>query len=336
MLDRGQYLRQLMRDALWSDPKPQMGCTFNMTRRQGQLFGPDVTAEFLQTNNLKMLVRSHECVKFGFDQPYEDAPELLATIFSASGYSGSNNLGAYMSYSRLKTPNCFQVGARSLDEGAAMPETPEHKHLFFTVQDYTFTEAGETLEETNSKSLRALVIRQKQNLLDEFVKLDEADSGKISVEQWADVMGRVTGVIFNWQEIVPLLGVKDLVSDGTIDYRQFTMNLRSNMQSLSASEDTETFFNAMYANRNVLEVVFNFFDTNGDGIISREEFQQGCEILNQRLPESKKISNPDSILRIMDMDGNDGIDINEFLETFRIVDAMDGKADGQIDIVSDE
>jgi diadenosine tetraphosphatase ApaH/serine/threonine PP2A family protein phosphatase len=60
---RAQDLRQLMRDALWSDPKDSPGSEFNSVRRQGQLFGPDVTAEFLDTNGMLMVVRSHEwCV----------------------------------------------------------------------------------------------------------------------------------------------------------------------------------------------------------------------------------------------------------------------------------
>jgi diadenosine tetraphosphatase ApaH/serine/threonine PP2A family protein phosphatase len=57
---RAQDLRQLMRDALWSDPKDSPGSEFNSVRRQGQLFGPDVAAEFLEANGLLMLVRSHE------------------------------------------------------------------------------------------------------------------------------------------------------------------------------------------------------------------------------------------------------------------------------------
>ena len=91
--------------------------------------------------------------------------------------------------------------------------------------------------------------------------------------------------------------------------------------------------NAMYANRNTLECVFAFFDTNGDGVISKEEFHNGCAILNKRLPKSQQITNPARILEVMDIDGNDGIDINEFFEVFRIVDAADGSVDGKMSII---
>jgi|MDSY01.2.fsa_nt_gb hypothetical protein len=46
------------------------------------------------------------------------------------------------------------------------------------------------------------------------------------------------------------------------------------MAKLSQQSD-EALFNAMYANRSVLEITFNFFDTNSDGVISREEFRRG-------------------------------------------------------------
>lgn len=63
-------------------------------------FGADVTEEFLRENNLSMVVRSHECVPFGFGQPFEGpAKELLCTVFSASNYASSGNHGAFLRFS---------------------------------------------------------------------------------------------------------------------------------------------------------------------------------------------------------------------------------------------
>ena len=51
-----QYLKQLARDALWSDPRVEDGYDVNH-RGAGVLFGPDRTRAFLKTNKLKMIVR---------------------------------------------------------------------------------------------------------------------------------------------------------------------------------------------------------------------------------------------------------------------------------------
>ena len=40
---------------------------------------------------------------------------------------------------------------------------------------------------------------------------------------------------------------------------------------------------SLYGNRKKLEAMFSFFDTNGDGVISTEEFHIGVEALNEGL-----------------------------------------------------
>ena len=72
----------LMSEMLWSDPQPRPGRAPSK-RGVGLSFGPDVTAKFLENNNLKLVVRSHE-VK---DEGYEvEANGKLITVFSATNY----------------------------------------------------------------------------------------------------------------------------------------------------------------------------------------------------------------------------------------------------------
>jgi len=85
----------LMSEAMWSDPQPMPGR--NPSKRGvGLSFGPDVTANFLKQNGLKMVVRSHE-VK---DEGYEvEANGQLCTVFSAPNYCDQmGNKGALLSF----------------------------------------------------------------------------------------------------------------------------------------------------------------------------------------------------------------------------------------------
>jgi hypothetical protein len=62
-------------------------------------FGPDVTRDFLEANDLKFVVRSHECVRSGYDEPYSGRDKhLLCTIFSASDYGGAGNSAAFLRF----------------------------------------------------------------------------------------------------------------------------------------------------------------------------------------------------------------------------------------------
>jgi len=85
----------IMSEALWSDPQPMPGRAPSK-RGVGLSFGPDVTANFLKRNGLKLVVRSHE-VK---DEGYEvEASGQLITIFSAPNYCDQmGNKGALLRF----------------------------------------------------------------------------------------------------------------------------------------------------------------------------------------------------------------------------------------------
>ena len=61
----------LMVDMLWSDPHATMGRAKNK-RGVGVAFGPDVTKNFCDTNNLSMVVRSHEVTEEGYQLWHDD------------------------------------------------------------------------------------------------------------------------------------------------------------------------------------------------------------------------------------------------------------------------
>lgn len=68
----------LMCELLWSDPQFMPGRSPSK-RGCGIQFGPDVTENFLETNDLKMIIRSHEVKHDGYEIAHNGK---CVTIFS--------------------------------------------------------------------------------------------------------------------------------------------------------------------------------------------------------------------------------------------------------------
>lgn len=88
-------------DVLWSDPVNDPGIRVNEARGCGTVFGPDVTAEFLSANGLRLIIRSHEgpdardkrvegdkmpSVDSGYAEDHVTDSGKLVTLFSAPDY----------------------------------------------------------------------------------------------------------------------------------------------------------------------------------------------------------------------------------------------------------
>lgn len=83
----------LMTEMLWSDPQPGMG-RMPSKRGVGVAFGKDVTENFLDTNDLKLVIRSHEMKEDGYTEEHDGK---LITLFSAPNYCDQmGNKGAFI------------------------------------------------------------------------------------------------------------------------------------------------------------------------------------------------------------------------------------------------
>ena len=87
-----------MLDLLWSDPteSDRVEGVLANAERGGPVvcYGPDRVASFLEANELKLIVRGHECVMDGFQR---FAGGRLITVFSATNYCGRwANAGAIL------------------------------------------------------------------------------------------------------------------------------------------------------------------------------------------------------------------------------------------------
>lgn len=83
----------LMTEMLWSDPQPKHG-RMPSKRGVGVAFGQDVTENFLKTNDLKLVIRSHEMKEEGYEVEHSGQ---LVTVFSAPNYCDQmGNKGAFI------------------------------------------------------------------------------------------------------------------------------------------------------------------------------------------------------------------------------------------------
>jgi serine/threonine-protein phosphatase with EF-hand domain len=330
---RKEFLKQLQRDALWSDPMEETGIEDN-PRGAGVCFGPDIAQTFMDNNHLSMVIRSHECVRTGFCLHYVNDFEtnicppgvpLVCTIFSASNYCNGDNFGAYITI----LPHKF-AGAQPVARSG----------LYYTVHRYKTSNGDGDLAAANQTSLSSLILRKKNALRMAFQAVDHENSQEVSRTMWADVMARVTGVKIRWLAVLKSLCKAEYLTPKAVKYMDF-LDQYTTEKLVPQSERSATgagikMMDAMYFQKKKLESVFYYFDTNGDGRISREEFHQGCDILNSYLPPDSKqrLTDIDHTLDLMDFDGSDDLDINEFFEVFRILDAKDGKVDGILSLAA--
>ena len=103
-------------DILWSDPSDEI-YTYDLNYRgSGYVFGETATREFLQRNNLKVLIRAHQFILNGA-QTF--AKDLGLTVFSSSGYSGSYSRSGVVKID--KHGNCY-VYSLSKDTNRHLPK----------------------------------------------------------------------------------------------------------------------------------------------------------------------------------------------------------------------
>jgi diadenosine tetraphosphatase ApaH/serine/threonine PP2A family protein phosphatase len=79
---------RLAQDLVWSDPMKSDDDGFvHSGRGNGYFFSDDVLDEFLDRNHFRLLIRSHEACRRGFDRPLA----RCLTIFSTTDYTGKGN-----------------------------------------------------------------------------------------------------------------------------------------------------------------------------------------------------------------------------------------------------
>lgn len=286
--------RQVL-DLLWSDPKPMPGCKPNTFRGGGCYFGPDITERVLRKHSLELLVRSHECKYEGYE--YMHGRKVI-TIFSASNYyeQGSNR-GAYMKIGPDMKPYFVQYQV-----------SKTKKHL-------TLKQRVGIVEESAIRDLKERFYANKTALMTAFLERDKGKTGYITGSQWSSAVESVLKLDVPWNMLRHQL--VNVLPDGRVDYAscldQYVIEagLKKNGPSI-----TET----LYRNRSNLETIFRLMDKDNSGVVSMDEFEESCRLLNEHANSNIPLDSIEDLAKSIDMDKDGHIDFNEFLEAFRLVD----------------
>ncbi|NWZ26916.1 PPE1 phosphatase, partial [Asarcornis scutulata] len=292
-------LLQVM-DILWSDPRMQNGCVPNKRRGGGCYFGPDTTARLFERYNLKLLIRSHEFKREGYELTHGGK---VITIFSASNYyeEGSNR-GAYIRLNPDLIPRFVQY---------QVCERTDKQNLW---------ERMKTIEHSALQILRERIFAHRSMLTEAFEKYDCDKTGNISVSDWAAAMESVLCLELPWRTLLPHLAKTD--PDGKVDY----MSCFHNMEIAQSTEEVQpALVETLCKYRKELEVIFNIMDEDHSGLISFDEFRKTWRIFSSHLGIEAYDASIDKLAQSIDYNKDDYIDFSEFLEAFHVVHKGDKK-----------
>lgn len=295
-IDYSQATQQLV-DILWSDPiyvnddgkivpkkmKKVTGCYMNQTRNLGSFFGYDISDRFCKKNNFNYIIRSHECRDKGFSQDHT----RCYTIFSASYYLNSNNMGAVI----VITPadKKFQVYAYA-NLGGDLSSQLVHKNHSLLAQ------------------FKHLIQLNQFNLCPKFEEIDVNRTGLIGQEDWANVLCNLFEI-----STEHLILIKDSLCecDNELVYYQsmFKKTIFNEDNNLNAVESQNYLM--------LVKSLFEIIDKNKDNHISLDEAKEALYLISKS--NSKYYTTEDeclSFIKQFDVNCDNLIDLNEFYKAF--------------------
>ena len=323
----------LLFDCMWSDPWDFPGVAKAANRGANCIrFGPDVTKRFLGTNALSLCIRSHEVPASlrGFEDRHDGR---LITVFTASNYCGqTGNFGAVvifhadMSYTveEHMAPPLEALVNEYLEPGAEAYVTPtvettDHKEQY-----------REKMEQDNLAKLEMLVVKHKDDLWWYWTHVDSENTGKVSSALWRQGMSSCLQLDLPWYSLQKHLVSVD--ADLNVNYKEFLERCRPHVDGDKAFESGWEYkvvhkaYEAMLNTDLALKQIIQLFDSDGDGLVSPQEFKQALQAANIGLPETQI----NAILRVIERDEQGKLDVKTFLDRFQVVYSA-GKREGSAD-----
>ncbi|XP_019954773.2 serine/threonine-protein phosphatase with EF-hands 2 [Paralichthys olivaceus] len=284
-------------DLLWSDPMTQDGCMPNEVRGGGCYWGPDVTEDFLSKHNLQLIIRSHECKQEGYEFCHN---RKILTLFSASNYYDvGSNRGAYVKLGPDLVPYMIQYQATSM------------------TRELTVRQSVGRTERSALKVLREQLFAHKSDLICAFKKFDRDNTGLVSLNDWATAVESVMHLGLPWRMMRGQL-VTCKTSDGTVDYHEWFNELA--IKGPNTDHIDQSLLETLYRHRSTLETIFRIVDTDNSGFITIEDFRQTWKLLSVYLKMEITEEAISDLSVTIDSNQDGSIDIDEFMEAFRLTD----------------
>ncbi|GAB6019054.1 protein phosphatase, EF-hand calcium binding domain [Chamberlinius hualienensis] len=300
--------RQVL-DILWSDPVSQNGCTPNEFRGGGTYFGPDVTKDVLKKHKLQLLIRSHECKTDGYEFCHQNK---CLTVFSASNYyeMGSNR-GAYAKLvGKELIPQLVQYTAGN-------------------VRRLSLQDRLTQVEKSAIIKLKEMIYSSKTLLLKEFRQCDSDNSGRISVNDWCNVMAKTVQLNLPWRMLKDRLVKTDEDNDViyattfeefSLEHNKYSSTGAGRVGGGTIAGNVGGVMELLYKNKSNLETIFRLMDKDNSGHVTMEEFEGACRILSSHLNQPISQEQMKQLANSIDINNDGIIEFNEFLEAFRLVD----------------
>ncbi|XP_077416312.1 serine/threonine-protein phosphatase with EF-hands 2 isoform X1 [Vanacampus margaritifer] len=284
-------------DLLWSDPMSQDGCIPNELRGGGCYWGPDVTEDFLAKHNMQLIVRSHECKQDGYEFCHN---RKVLTLFSASNYYDvGSNRGAYVKLGPDLVPYLVQYQASSM------------------TRELTARQSVGQTERSALKVLREQLFSHKSDLICAFKSFDCGNTGLVSMTDWVTAVESVMRLGLPWRMLRSQLVISKR-GDGLIDYQQWFNELA--IKGANADHIDQCLLETLYRHRSTLETIFRIIDTDNSGFISPSDFRQTWKLLSAYLKMEITDEAISELAVAIDSNRDGAIDIDEFMEAFRLTD----------------
>jgi Ca2+-binding EF-hand superfamily protein len=245
-----------------------------------------LTESFCKKYSFDGVIRSHEAREKGFSEDHS----RCWTVFSASHYCNTNNMGAVFEYHiKDNKPRAYNFKTNELSAGGGKIMQKNHELI---------------------KQFKRLIQSNQSKLISQFRMFDLNKDGTIKTNVWAEILAKH---FKNEISTKHLIHIKDLLCEcenvlDTVSYKTLF-----SVASSDKSQRQQTDQNYM----NVIINLFDLLDKNHDNKISSCEVKDALELINKKIGSKYSINDACvNFIKNMDQNGDNEIDLEEFKKAF--------------------